>query len=187
LRQRGAGAVGYNKVVKYFTPDLLNRVRSQDEDVSADAHDEWEKAIQRSERRWRKIKGAFPKSVRRFDADYVCLHDADVLRMGRTKDTFIFFLETEPPASRPVVLTFTLDGEPAIETGTLLHARQGIPVHWLYEEWDVDRRQRLTFEVLLSNGWVIKLPFRDFHYLIADPIAPTANGEVARPVLQATS
>jgi hypothetical protein len=173
--------------MKYFTPDLLNRVRSEDEDASAEGHEEWDKAIQRYERRWRRIKAAFPKSVRRFDDQGICLHDADVLRMGRTKDTFVFFLETEPPSCQPVVLTFTLAGEPVIETGTLPDARQGVPFHWLYEEWDVDRRQRLTFEVLLSNGWVVKLPFRDFHYLIADPVMATANGEVARPALQTAS
>jgi hypothetical protein len=173
--------------MKYFTPDILNRVRSEDEDVSAAAHDDWERATERYRRRVRRILPAFPEGVRRFKADHICLHDADVLRMGRTDHTFVFLLETEPPASKPVVLTFTLAGEPAIETGTLTHARQGIPFHWLYEEWDLDRYQRLTFEVLLSNGWIVKLPFRDFEYLIADPIAPDANGAVARPALQTTS
>jgi hypothetical protein len=168
-------------------PELVNRGNSPNPEEVHGIEDEWERVLQRSERRWRRIKAAFPESVCRFDEDYICLHDADVLRMGRTRDTFVFFLETEPPACKPVVLTFTLDGEPVIETGTLTHARQGIPFHWLYEEWDVDRRQRLMFEVLLSNGWVVKLPFRDFHYLIADPVAPTANGEVARPALQTVS
>jgi len=174
--------------MKYFTPELLNRVRSEDEDVSAEAHDEWEKAIQRSNRRWRRIQAGFPKAVRRFNDDRICLHAADVLRIGRSGNTFVMVLETEPPACKPVVLTFTLEGEPVIETDTLIGVRrQAGPFYWLYEEWDIDRQQRLTFEVLLSNGWVIKLYFREFHYLIAERVMPTVNGAVTRSALEKVS
>lgn len=166
--------------MKYFTPELLNRVRSADDDVADAADDEWERAIKRSNRRWRRIRSAVPEGVRRFEDAPICLHDAEVLGMGREGDTFVWLLETEPPSSKPVVLTFTLEEAPTVQTGTLTNARQGRPIYWYYEEWDLDRRKRPTLEVLLSNGWVVKLVFRDFHYLVAEPILPSVNGQAAQ-------
>lgn len=172
--------------MKYFTPDLLNRLRSENEDVSAEAHDEWDRAIERYNRRWRRIKDALPDRVRRFEEDPICLHDADVLSMGRTGKTFVMLLETEPPGCKPVVLTFALRGEPVIETGTLVGSRTSGTFHWLYEEWDLDRGKQPLFEVLFSNGWLVKLPFREFHYLIAEPVAPSLNGVAGRPAQAAS-
>ena len=40
-------AQGEEATMKYFTPELLNRVRSADEDVADAAHDDWELAIKR--------------------------------------------------------------------------------------------------------------------------------------------
>ena len=54
---------------------------------------------------------------------------------------------------------------------------------WLYEEWDVDRQGRRWFEVLLSNGWTVKLRFRDFQFLIVRQLSPTKNGQVGQPAL----
>ncbi len=62
----------------------------------------------------------------------------------------------------------------------------------MYEEWDLDRQKRPTFEVLLGNGWLVKLRFRDFQYLIAqrlfpvpevrvDPAFPAPQHAVSRP------
>ncbi len=167
--------------MKYFTPELINRTRSADDDVADAAHDDWELAIKRSNRHWRRIRLAVPENVRRFDEGSVCLHDAELLSMGRQDDQLVMLLETEPPASKPVVLTFTLEEAPAIQTGTLTGARQGKPIYWAYEEWDLDRQKRPTLEVLLSNGSVLKLVFRDFHYLVAEPLLPSANGQAAYP------
>src|SRR5437660_8691527 len=97
--------------MKYFTPELLSRMRSEDEEVSAKAHDDWERAITRYHRRWQKIKAAFPEGVRHFDDDQICLHDAEVLSMARQGDTFLMVLQPEPPSSSVVLLTFTLEGE----------------------------------------------------------------------------
>jgi hypothetical protein len=164
--------------MKYFTPELLERVASLDDDVADDAQDEWERAIVRSNRHWQKIKKAFPAAVRRFEEDHVCLHDAQVLRMGRDGDTFVMVLEMEPPSRNLVVLTFTLDGEPEIDPRALPAQREHEFVTWLYEEWDLDRGKRCRFDVLLSNGWSVRLCFREFQYLILPPILPARDGQV---------
>jgi hypothetical protein len=167
--------------MKYFTPDLLNRVRSHDDDVSGAADDEWERVTKRYHRRWKKIEPAMPDRLRRFEQEPICLHDAELFGMGQQGDQFVMLLGTEPPDSQPVALTFTLAEEPTIQTGTLTNARQGKPIYWLYEEWDLDRRKRPTLEVLFGNGWVLKLVFRDFHYLVAEPLVPSVNGQAAQP------
>jgi hypothetical protein len=49
----------------------------------------------------------------------------------------------------------------------------------MYEEWDIDRRRRGCFAVLLSNGWTVELAFRDFHYLVVQQVIPSRNGQAA--------
>jgi hypothetical protein len=165
--------------MKYFTADLLRRFESQDDAVFVAAHDAWDQAIVRWQRRWHKIKDAFPETVRRFEADHVCLHDAQLLRMGREGSTFIMVLEKESPLRDLVILTFTLDGEPKVKETTLADARGTAVATWRYEEWDLDRQQRCWFEVLLSNGWSVKLPFAEFQYVVVPQVFPAVQGQAA--------
>jgi len=159
---------------------LLTRIRSADEEISAEAHQEWEQAIIRSRRRWQKIQAAFPKKVQRFEEDQVCLHDAQVLSMGQHGRTFIIVLQTEPPTQQMVLLMFTLDQEPQIDTTALPGKPDSSYVTWMYEEFDLGRHKQCTFEVLLSNGWAVKLRFQDFHFLMGQQILPPKNDRAAR-------
>jgi len=164
--------------MKFFTADLIEKLNSRDDDVALPAHDEWERAIVRSDRRWKKIKQFFPKEVQRFDEESVCLHDAYVLGMGQVGNRFLFILQLEPPSRALVILTFTLDGGPVIDEQALAdHPAIDRPL-WMYEEFDIDRQKKLTFSVLLTNGWEVKLRFRDFQYLIAQPVLTPVNGQV---------
>jgi hypothetical protein len=158
--------------MKYFTPELLERGDSLDDDVANAATDEWEKAILRYRRRWKKIRNAFPRGAQQFEDNRVCLHDARLLAMGQQGDTFVMVLEPEPPAQTLVTLTFTLHGELAIDPNAFADGTPGDYVSWMYEEFDQDRQKRCVFEVLLTNGWSVRLRFRDFHYLIADRLFP---------------
>ncbi len=164
--------------MKYFTPELLGRIASEDDDVMEAADEEWERAIVRSERRWLKVRDKFPQTVQKFNDDSVCLHDAELLSMGRQGDTFVMVLEPEPPAQTTVVLTFTLDGEPVIDPRALADREERTFALWMYEEWDLDRQGRCLFEVLLSNGWSVKLRFREFQYLIAQRLFPVPKAVV---------
>jgi hypothetical protein len=80
-------------------------------------------------------------------------------------------LQPEPPAQTMVLLTFTLADELVIDTAAL-PSWASTTVLWMYEEFDLDRRKRCTFEVLLTNGWSVKLVFRDFQYLIGQRLFP---------------
>jgi hypothetical protein len=163
--------------MRYFTPELLERSASLDNDVADAAEQEWERAIAQAKRRWRKIAKAFPMSVQRFEAQSVCLHDARVLSMARQGNTFVVIAQREPPAHELVLLTFTIDADPVIKPDAALGHGDDLAVTWLYEEWDVDRGGRCWFEVLLSNGWSVRLRFRDFRFRVLPQILPATNGQ----------
>ncbi len=162
--------------MKYFTPELYIRGNSPDDAVVEGIEDEWERAIRRYRRHWNKIKRAFPEGVRRFEEARVCLHDAQLLHMGREQDRLLLVLEMEPPARNLVILTFTLLGEPEITTGVLPENLRESRPYWLYEEFNLDRQQTCGFEVFFSNGWALRLRFRDFQFVVAQPLTAAANG-----------
>jgi hypothetical protein len=166
--------------MKYFTPELLKRIASPDDRVADEAHAEWERALVRARRRWQKIKRGFPEAVQRFEEAPVCLHDAEVLSMARKGDTFVMALRLEPPSADLVLLTFVLDEEPRIDPRAVPGHGDGRVITWLYEEWDLDRRGRCWFEVLLSNAWSVRFPFRDFHFLVLPQILPARDGQVVQ-------
>jgi hypothetical protein len=165
--------------MKYFTPELLERLASTNDAVADAADQEWERAIVRARRRWHKIQTAFPENVRQFEEQRVCLHDARVLSMARQDDTFVAILHREPPGQEIVLLIFTLNEDPVIEPDVVPGHGDNHTISWLYEEWDLDRRGRCWFEVLLSNGWSIRLCFREFRFLILPQILPAANGQAS--------
>jgi hypothetical protein len=165
--------------MKYFTPDLLERLASPDEKVADAADAEWEGALVRWRRHWQKIRPALPEAVRRFEDQHVCLHDAQVLSMAGVGETFVVVVRREPPSPDVVVLTFTLDAEPVITRDVVPgHGDAGV-VTWLYEEWDLDRSRRCWFEVLLSNGWSLRLRFRDFQFLVLRQLVPAPADPVS--------
>jgi hypothetical protein len=161
--------------MKFFTPELLERVASFDDEVADAADGEWERAITRYQRRWQKIQAAFPREVRRFQDEGVCLHDAEVLTMGTREGVFFIVLRRDAPSQDLVLLNFTLEGEAQISPGTLPADNASGPVTWMYEEFDLDRSRKCRIEVLLSNGWSVRLVFRHFHYVLAQQVIPGAG------------
>lgn len=162
--------------MRYFTPELLERLASPDDVVADAAHEEWERALLRWQRRWPKIESAFPEAVQQFEEAKVCLHDAQVLSLAQSSETLVMVVQGEAPARDLVLLTFTLADKPIIDAKAVPGHGDGIVVNWLYEEWDVDRRGRRWFEVLLSNGWSVRLCFREFQFLILPQVLAAENG-----------
>src|SRR4051812_19753732 len=105
--------------MRYFTPDLLERFGSLDDDVADAANAESERVSMRYQRHWEKIQSLFPESVQRFNNDSVCLHDAQVLSIGRDQDTFVLVLQLEAPSTQIIMLSFTLADEPVIDPQAL--------------------------------------------------------------------
>jgi hypothetical protein len=165
--------------MKYFTPNLYIRGNRPDGGAEPGIETEWERAGRRYQRRWQKIKPVMPAGLRRFDDSGICLHDAEVLHLAAQQDRFVIVLQTAPPSRELVILLFTLRAGPVIDTEALPVRLRAPHPRWLYEEFDLDRRKQLTFDVLLSNGWLVRLPLRDFDFVVGRQILSDGNGQLA--------
>src|SRR5262245_6192091 len=70
-----------SRMAKYFTRELLQQFQSDRDDVADKADADWERAVARYRERLGRIKRRFPKRLRQFQQDGICLHDARVLMM----------------------------------------------------------------------------------------------------------
>jgi hypothetical protein len=173
--------------MKYFTPELLLRFRSLDDEVADAADDEWEQAIRRYRRHFKKIRPHLPEAVRKFHDEY-CLHDAAVFGPARLsvhtvpwgfQDVVIVAQNRNTlfPEHRNTLmfLQYAATEEPVVETPLPAEKfPQGQP-HWLYDEIDVIEPGVYSHEILLSDGRVIQLRFRELRFHLAKVVAPVAR------------
>lgn len=177
--------------MKYFTPELYLKGNSPHEDEVEDAEEQWERAIARYRKHLKKIERLLPESVRTFHEGY-CLHDAEVFGPARLS------VQTLPWGFHDVVvvtqnantlfpqqqnslmfLQYAVTAEPIIEVaGAAGKFRQGgIPL-WLYDEFDVVEPGIFSHEVLLSNGQVVQLRFRELCFHLAPIISLASVGSI---------
>ena len=166
--------------MRYFTPELYARGNSASEAAARGVEEAWEGALRRYQRRWSRIRAGFPQTVRDFDEAQVCLHDAEVLQLARQGKRFIMVLQPGPPAQSLVILMFALTEEPIIVTDVLPETVRTRRLVWLYEEFDRDRGGKRSFEVLLGNGWEIRLRFQGFQFLVGQTILSATNGQTGQ-------
>jgi hypothetical protein len=151
--------------MKFFTPERYLRLGNlADERTFLAAQEDWEQAVQRYRDHLGRVGKALPARLRRL-VGTVCLHDARVLDMwqdGGRRLTVTLLPESEP--ARLVVLAYSLAGPPRVERGVLPPERCSEPVAWLYDELGVSRTtdgktRTFTHDILLSNGWEMRLRF----------------------------
>jgi hypothetical protein len=164
--------------MKYFTPELCVRGNSNDPDEVDRAEVEWEDALKRYEKHYKKIEKRLPPELRKFDSEQ-CLHDAYfdgpvierpfalpwspkyVMIAARQINTLVpEFVNTV------AVLFYTITEDPVIETPVDSAVFNKAKPIWLYEEVDAIEPGLFLHEILVSDGRVIKIRFTDFHYSI---------------------
>ncbi|MBI1913863.1 MAG: hypothetical protein HYS12_03860 [Planctomycetes bacterium] len=175
--------------MRYFTPDLFVRLQNcRDQQVFLDANQAWERAVESYGAQLEEIRPDMPEGLRQL-TDLGSLHDASVLSawQGRTRLTVVLHPELE--ASRLVVLTYHLVDPPYIDRTAIPDEYRSSHTLWLYDEIGLERetvfdvtarvqfrsedpaatgsrresRARVfTHDILLSNGWEMRLRF---HYL----------------------
>jgi hypothetical protein len=161
--------------MKYFTPELLARFRSPDDHVSDKAHDDWDRAIDRYQRRLKKISRRLPTSVKRFRRQ-LCLHDAHIITLAQRGKQFFIVAELEPPSRTIVFLTVELIAKPKINHAPSLEPHALDYVTWMYEEFGLGRKKGCTLEIMLSDGSLMKLQFDAFRFSTGQQILPELNG-----------
>jgi hypothetical protein len=167
--------------MKYFTPERYLGLQNCSSASAMDSADtEWEKAVGQYDAYLREILPGLPPSVRRLADMY--LHDADVLSMSREGDNFMIQLQPEVPPHDLITFSFSLTGEPDVNRSTLPPEQCSEQPQWLHEELEVvdstgETHYRLS--VLLSNGWEVRLPFRDVQITFAQSFFPVVGAAAA--------
>jgi hypothetical protein len=156
--------------MKYFTPDLYVRLQTCEGDAVEALHAEWEHAASSYERRLKRIRTELPKSLRILLDDYY-LHDADVLNLAQRSGAFVIVLQLSAPPRDIVVLTYELVEPATIESEALPADLRSHHVQWMFDEVNlVPRKKHFSHELMLSNGWDIRLTFRDVRVVVAQPL-----------------
>jgi hypothetical protein len=158
------------EAMKYFTPELLERFRSQDDQVASVASDEWEKRLKEYEDYLCSVRSQLPSQLRLILERYH-LHDAQVLFAASLGETCQINLRLDAPPQNSLLLNYELIHQPSViqHQGNL---SPNLPISWLYDEVEVlHGRSRLflpqtSFQhsILLTNGLELQIPFRHFNY-----------------------
>lgn len=163
--------------MKYFTPALYLRFGSTNRGDAMKAHDEWERAIGAYRRHLDEIGGQMTADVRGL-AQTLCLHDADYLGMALlpTLDSGkpLAVLLTRQSTSR-VFLVYLLAEQPLTEAFDGEWPYSTAQIHWLYDEFDVDKTGVQQHEVMLSNGQIVTLRFHEMQIIRHDVPEPIMN------------
>jgi hypothetical protein len=158
--------------MKYFTPERYQQLGNlDDEQAFLTAQQQWEEALTGYREQLQQIRKELPRGLRSL-VESVYLHDARVLTMHQTDREFFITLQPPSDPERLVVLGYKLVEEPSVEQQVLPAERCREPIEWLYDELDLDRPQgprglpappgkpTVRHNILLSNGWEVKLRFR---------------------------
>src|SRR5207244_827640 len=80
---------GKNEIMKYFTPDLYQRLQDFSSDAAMDAAEAaWEGVRRRYQRYLRRLFPTLPRGLKGLLEKFY-LHDAEVLSMGEHDKTFV--------------------------------------------------------------------------------------------------
>ena len=151
--------------MKHLTAERL--VRLQDRSSAARfqaALDDWETALATYRRHLQRIAPKLPGGLRRLISSVSC-HDARVLAIGQgQRSAFSITLHPQSDPAHLLVLDYTAVEPPRKIMALPLEACSE-PVAWLYDELDVVAKRKgqsaptFLHEILLSNGWEIRLHF----------------------------
>ena len=165
--------------MKYFTPELYMQLQNP-RDEAADA--EWDRRVERYDAELDRLMPQFPEPVKEF-VTKINLHDAEIRSMGLAGLTFTMTVALEPPNTRLVTLKYTLAEPPQILRDTYDAAFCSPGAEWMYDEIGLDEMSRaFTHDILLGNGWEIRLKFRELEITWSEALYPARAAALSRSV-----
>jgi hypothetical protein len=160
--------------MNYFTRDRYLALQDRGHDAMDAADAAWDQAVARYDAYLQTIRAEMPEAVREL-LDGFYLHDARVLSMGRRGDTFVISLQLDAPPNELLTITYRLAGTPDITQELFPWASAAATPEWLYEEIELIRegnQSHYVHSILFSNGWEVRLPFREVDLATAYPTFP---------------
>jgi hypothetical protein len=155
--------------MKYMTPELIARFRSEDDAVAEPAAIEWERQCEAYRKHLQEIRAGLSRGAKLLSRRYY-LHNAKALAMAADKvPYFSIFLELDTPAESAsetrLELRYRLVGGLHKGYEMVKHealAGDGKPLAWwLYDEIDLSRGEvpAMTHSILFTGGYEIRLTF----------------------------
>lgn len=148
--------------MQFFTPDLYLRFASSDDEVADRANAESDAAIESYLKHLRKLQRKMPPDVRLISE--MCLHDADVVALG--KQPFLVIRDAVAEISLKheselVLLIYHLADRVRQHESVAEWPFLKEQVHWLYDEVDIlsECPAQFVHRILLSDGSVLEIPF----------------------------
>ena len=161
--------------MKFFTPELFIQLQASNPDAADQADEAWNSALTRYHRRLDRIHPILPRATRHLAYD-LQLHDANVLSLARENGRFVIVLRLSVPPCRTVILTYRLASDPKIDATALPALYCSSDVKWLYDEVDiVAGKKQCRHSILLSNGWELRLQFREVNIFEAEGLLPSIH------------
>jgi hypothetical protein len=161
--------------MKYFTPELIVMGQSDDDRVLDEHERLWEEAGDRYVAYLDTVPPRFPPGLRKIDESYYP-HDAIVCGMGRRGQELDLILRLDTPPQSILTFTYDLVEDPVIVADAIPPECFGIgpTVLWQYNEIEMVPGEPPTWResLLLSNGWEVKLHFRDVQVQEAQAVLP---------------
>lgn len=150
--------------MKYFTPQLVEMGLASDDATLNEQERLWDEAGDRYVAHLDSVRPQMPAGLAQLDRDYY-LHDALVCGMGQANGAFVIVLRIDAPPRSLLSLHYDLVESPVIEREALSPelCSPNWNVQWQYDE--IEHRPgsppAWAQSILLSNGWEIRLTFRD--------------------------
>lgn len=171
--------------MKFFTPQLYAQLQSKDAASMNAADAAWELASAQYDSHLLLLGRAVQPVLEKFQG--ILLHDAEVLSILRQGNRLLFTLRREIPPRSVVTLVYTLAAEPFVNK-TAIEPENCAKAMWFeYDEIDVvSHGDETVFEhsILFSNGWEIRVQFRDVMIEFAEPVYPVSRSADLSPTIR---
>jgi hypothetical protein len=152
--------------VKYMTPELLARFRSDDDRVADAAAEEWDRAGEAYRDHLTLIMPNLPPAAQWLSSPTFCLHDARVLATWADAERPVVGIDVEldHPRGKVFRLVYSLMHPFIKELSHPTLVRDGPPgEYWLYDEFDVIQDEpypTLRHSILLTGSRELQLYFK---------------------------
>jgi hypothetical protein len=169
--------------MKYFTPERYLALQNPETQAMDAADAAWDEAVEQYESYLQSIHTRLPESVRQLLDDFY-FPDAEVLAMSRKDGDFVVTLQLDVPPHDLLTITYALNGPAELIKDKLPSEYISSRPQWLHDELTLigrEENQSFAHAILLSNGWELRVPFREVRLTTATPVFPLPRSRQEPP------